>query len=104
MNKGNRIFNIETMNVDTLRTTGSIDSLITNLQSNDIDIARIQATHDDRSDYIEREVYTIPPIREANDEVINNKPIKAGVAIIIKQNGKTISRRKIFYQIYRDKT
>ena len=56
---GNRMINITTTNVDTLRTTDSIDSVITNLQPNNIDIACIQETHNSRNDHIERENYTI---------------------------------------------
>ena len=55
---GNRIFNMETMNVDTLRQTGAIDALVTNLQTNNVAIARIQETHNDRNGHMERG-YTI---------------------------------------------
>ena len=48
-----------TMNVGTLRTPDSIDSVITNLQTNDIDIARIQETQNNRNDHIGGENYTI---------------------------------------------
>ena len=50
---------ITTMNVDTLRTIDSIDSVITNLQVNDIDIACIQETRNNRNEHMERENYTI---------------------------------------------
>ena len=53
------MIHIATMNVDTLRTADSIDSLITNIQTNNIDIACIQETHNNRNDHIERENYTI---------------------------------------------
>ena len=56
---GCRMLNIASMNVDTLRTLDSIDSVITNLQSNNIEIACIQETHNNRYDHIERENYTI---------------------------------------------
>ena len=48
------MLHIATMNVDTLRTPDSIDSVITNLQTNDIDIACVQETHNNRNDHIER--------------------------------------------------
>ena len=53
------MIHIATMNVDTLRTADSIDSLINNIQTSNIDIACIQETHNNRSDHIERENYTI---------------------------------------------
>jgi len=78
---------IATMNVDTLRTPDSIDSVITNLQINDIDIACIQETHNNRKDHIERESYTIFFSGEGDLEISRppqNKPIKGGVSIAIK--------------------
>ena len=36
------------MNADTLRTFGEIDSLLRNLEQNNIDIARIQETHKEK--------------------------------------------------------
>ena len=45
---------IATVNVDTMRTTDSIDSVITNLQSNNIDIACIQETHNNRNGHMGR--------------------------------------------------
>ena len=53
------MLHIATMNVDTLRTLGSIDSAIDNLQSNDIDIACIQETQNNRNGRIERGNYSI---------------------------------------------
>ena len=50
---------ITTMNVDTLRTMGSIGAVLTNLHSNNIDVACIQETHNNRHDHMERENYTI---------------------------------------------
>ena len=46
---------IATMNVDTMRTPDSVDSVITNLQINEIDTACIQETHINRNDHIDRE-------------------------------------------------
>ena len=50
---------IATTNVDAMRTQDSIDSVIINLQTNDIDIACIQETHNNRNGHIERGNYTI---------------------------------------------
>ena len=47
------------MNVDTLRNTDAIDSVITNLQNNNIDIACIQETHNNRNDSMQKEDYAI---------------------------------------------
>ena len=84
---GHKSLHIATMNVDTLRTQDSIDSVINNLQENDIDIACIQETHNNRNDHIEKEeyaIYFIGEITSANSKTIQNKTIKAGVAIAIK--------------------
>ena len=54
---GNRMINMTTTNVDTLRTMDSIDSLLTNLQTNNIDIACIQETHNNRNGRKERGGY-----------------------------------------------
>ena len=83
---GHKVIHIATMNVDTLRTADSIDSLITNLQTNNIDIACIQETHNNRNDRIERESYTIFFSDEelGKTKLQQNKSIKAGVAIAIK--------------------
>ena len=51
---GNRISNVGTTNVDTLRTMGAIDSLVTNLQTDNIDISCIQETHNNRNDHMGR--------------------------------------------------
>ena len=51
---GNRMLNMATSNVDTLRAIGAVDSLITNLQTNNIDISRIQETHNSRNDRMGR--------------------------------------------------
>ena len=91
INKGNMIVNISTMNVDTLRTMGGIDSLITNLE-NEIDISRIQETHNNLNGYIEKENYTIFFSGERNGDMedVTHKSVKAGVAIIIKTKWKII--------------
>ena len=46
---------ITTTNVDTLRTMDSIDAVLTNLHSNNIDVACIQETHNNRNGHMERE-------------------------------------------------
>ena len=51
-----RIFSLSSMNVAALRTTDAIDSLITNLHITNIDIARIQETHNDRNGQLERKI------------------------------------------------
>ena len=56
---GNRIFNLVTMNVDTLQTIGAVDSLITTLQTSNIDVVRISATHNDRNGHVGRRKYEI---------------------------------------------
>ena len=80
------MIHIATMNVDTLRTADSIDSLINNIQTNNIDIACIQETHNSRSDHMGRENYTIFFSGEkeiGNTKNTTNKSIKGGVAIAI---------------------
>merc|ERR1712114_28330 len=57
--KGHKMLQITTMNVDTLRTMDSIDAVLTNLHSNNIDVACIQETHNNRNDHMERENYAI---------------------------------------------
>ena len=74
------------MNIDTVRTTDAIVSLVGNLQINEIDIACIQNTQNSRNGYIAREDYAIffsGGDNENNGKEIN-KPIRAGVAISIK--------------------
>ena len=80
---------ITTTNVDTMGTTDSVDSVITNLQVNDIDIACIQETQNNRNDHMERENYTIffsgwwvGELEKT--KMRHNKSIKGGVAIAIK--------------------
>ena len=91
---GNRIFSMATMNVDTLRTMGAIDTLITNLQANNIDISRIQETNNNRSDHVERGNYTIFVIGEdsSNGRETTNNPIRGGGAVIIKTSGNNITQ------------
>ena len=50
-----KMIQVTTMSVDTLGTTDSIDSVITNLQTDDIDIECIQETHNNRNGHMERE-------------------------------------------------
>ena len=57
--KGHKMMQITTMNVDTLRTMDSIDAVLTNLHSNNIDVACIQETHNNRNDHMERENYNL---------------------------------------------
>ena len=94
---GNRIPNMATMNVDALRTMGTVDSLITSLQAINIDIACIQETHNNRNDHMGRVNYTICFSGEDTDDVktTSNRPIKGGVAIDIKtQWGDDITQIK----------
>ena len=78
------------MNVDALRTMGAIESIITNLQTNNIDISCIQETHNNRNDRIERGNYSIFFSGEDRKERTTNKPIRGGCAVIIKTLWKTI--------------
>ena len=75
------------MNVDTLRTIDSIGSVINNLQTDDIDIACIQETQNNRNGRIGRGNYTVFFSGE-NDldksKPLQNKSIKGGVDIAIK--------------------
>ena len=112
--KGHKMMQITTMNVDTLRTMDSIDAVLTNLHSNNIDVACIQETHNNRNDHMERENYTIFFSGEkelGENNVQNNKPIKGGVAIAIKTQLKNnitkikrYSSRSIEIQIKTTKT
>ena len=77
---------IATMNVDTLRTTDSIDAVITNLQTNNIDIACIQETHNNRNDHIGRKLYYFFSGEKEDDNTnsTKNEIIRGGVAVAIK--------------------
>ena len=83
---GNRNLTIGSYNVDNLRTTESIDSLLYNLDTNNIDIACIQETHNESIMAKTYNKYTIyyggcVEIKPNNSNIISRR---AGVAIIIK--------------------
>ena len=89
MGYGNRTLHITSMNVDTLRTKESISNLILNLETNKVDITRIQETHNDRTDNISVRNYTIFfGGNEKISESIHETEIdtKSGVAIILRKN------------------
>ena len=58
--------------------------MITNLENNNIDIARIQETHNERNDYLKKEKYAILFSGLDGKEHKSKTNIKAGVAIAIK--------------------
>lgn len=68
----------------TLRTNDAVDTLIQKLKNNDIDIACIQETHNNRNDHIGKNNYTIIFNGEINNRKTSNEIIKAGTSIAIK--------------------
>ena len=91
MNYGNRTLQITSMNVDTLRTKESIYALILNLESNKVDIACIQETHNERNDNVDIGNYKIffGGNGKISDSIHETKiNTKSGVAIAIR---KTLS-------------
>ena len=90
INYGNRNLKLGSYNVDTLRTNEAIESLLHNLNQNNIDIACIQETHNESIEIKEYENYIIiyggcAEIKSNNSNLISRK---AGVAIAVKKKLK----------------
>ena len=83
MNYGERTLQIASLNVDSLRTQDSIYSTIHNLNTNNIDIACIQETHNDRIDSFSILDYTIFFGGCITNYENNIKTFNGGVAFIV---------------------
>ena len=81
---------IGSYNVDTLRTVESTEALLHNLKTSNVDIAGIQETHNENTESIKYENYTIYyggcTLIKPNDTKIISR--RAGVAIAIKNSIK----------------
>ena len=74
------------MNVDSLKTYNSINSITHHLaNNNNIDIACIQETHNNNDDFIIKNGYAIY-FSGFQNQPKSNSQIKGGVAIAIKEN------------------
>ena len=84
---GNRILIVGSYNVDNLRTNESIESLEHNLNQNNIDIACIQETHNEKKETEEKGNYIIIYGGcKVEKNIINNTiSRKAGISIAIKK-------------------
>ena len=80
---------IASINADSLRTNDAINRLTQVLHDNNIDVACIQETHNERIDTEERNGYVIffggNEVDEEIDNIIEKESRKAGVAIILKK-------------------
>ena len=84
---GNRNLEFPSMNIDTLKKANAIGNLATHLHDREIDIARIQETHNDIAEMITRSGYGIYFSGQQDRPTTQNehRTIRGGVAIAIKK-------------------